>query len=215
MKALVIGATGATGKELVKLLLGDAYFSEVHVFVRRAMDVLHPKLHVHVIDFNRAETWQSLVVGDVLFSCLGTTLRDAQTKENQWRVDYDYQYAFAQQARNNGVGNYVLVSAQMADARSRFFYTRMKGQLDEAVIRLGFPKTSILRPGVLVRENSDRFTEKLSVHLIQCLNGLGLFRSRRPLPTAALAQAMINASKTPQQGVAILHAADIQNSIKA
>src|SRR5690606_10772270 len=98
----------------------------------RSLDIRHEKLHVHVIDFDKPEQWERLVDGDVLFSCLGTTLKAAGSKEAQWNVDYGYQYAFAKAARNNGVNSYVLVSASNASPSSPFFYAKMKGKLEEA-----------------------------------------------------------------------------------
>ncbi|XRG80162.1 NAD(P)H-binding protein [Rossellomorea sp. GAMAL-10_SWC] len=121
MHALVIGATGATGKDLLELLLKDDSFHQVDIFVRRNLVVKDSKLKVHVIDFDKPEQWKHLVKGDVLFSCLGTTLKLAGSKEAQWKVDYEYQYQFAKFARKNGVDNYVLVSSGYSSANSRFF----------------------------------------------------------------------------------------------
>jgi uncharacterized protein YbjT (DUF2867 family) len=99
MHALLIGATGATGKDLLDLLLKDDDFHRVDIFVRRDVDSNHEKLNVHVIDFEKPDQWKHLVRGDVLFSCLGTTLKAAGSKEAQWKIDYDYQYEFAKAAR--------------------------------------------------------------------------------------------------------------------
>lgn len=204
MKALVIGATGATGKDLVKLLLEDKDFSEVHIFIRKNVDIQHEKLHTHIVNFNQPEEWKYLIKGDVAFSCLGTTIEIAKTKENQWKVDYTYQYEFAKNAKNNGMENYVLISSQMANPHSNSFYLKMKGQLEEAVKSLSFNKITILQPGVLDRENSDRMGEKLGVKVIKFLNKLGLFKSQRPMPTKTLAQAMINASKSTYNSLKII-----------
>ena len=129
MKILLIGATGATGRDLLKLLLDDSEVDSVVIFVRRDVGIEHHKLTIHVIDFEKPEEWVHLVNGDVLFSCLGTTLKDAGSKAAQWKVDYDYQYSFAKAARQNGVECYVLVSAMNASSNSGFFYSRMKGKL--------------------------------------------------------------------------------------
>ena len=101
MKAIVVGATGATGRELLSLLLADSRFSQVDVFVRRDPSVQHAKLNVHKVDFDQPESWQHLVRGDVLFSCMVTTLKAAGSQAAQWKIDYGYQYAFAQAARAN------------------------------------------------------------------------------------------------------------------
>lgn len=204
MHALVIGATGATGKDLVDQLLKDRSFEQVTVFVRHDLKQVHKKLNVHVIDFDRPEQWKSLVKGDVLFSCLGTTLKKAGSKEAQWKIDYDYQYRFAQAARENQVHHYVLVSAGYASPDSLFFYSKMKGQLEVAVKALGFPQLTIFNPPVLKRKNSDRTAEVISWKTIEFFNRLGLLRSQKPLPTEVLAQAMINAAKTQQRGFTAL-----------
>ena len=201
MKALIIGATGATGKDLVTELLADDTYSEVHCFVRKPMSLTHPKLHAHVVDFETPEAWADLLRGDVAFSCLGTTLAVAGSKEAQWRVDYDYQYAFAEHCRNNGVPTFVLVSAAMANAQSKMFYNRMKGLLEDAIKALGFPHLLIFQPSVLVRKGSDRKGEQFGLKMIVFLNKLGLFKRYRPMPTDILAQRIRKEVVTAAKGV--------------
>jgi uncharacterized protein YbjT (DUF2867 family) len=204
MRALLIGATGATGKDLLDLLLKDDSFHQVDIFVRRELGIHHEKLRIHVIDFDKPEQWKHLVKGDVFFSCLGTTLKAAGSKEAQWKVDYDYQYQFAKFSRENNVNNYVLVSSGFSSPNSRFFYTRMKGQLEEAVKALGFPKLAIFNPPVLIRKNSDRTAEVAGLKAIQFFNRIGILQSQNPLPTEILAQAMINSIKTKENGILTL-----------
>ena len=201
MKALIIGATGATGKDLVTLLLNDNAYSEVHCFVRKPMSITHPKLYAHVVNFETPEAWADLLHGDVAFSCLGTTLAVAGSKEAQWRVDYDYQYAFAQQCKANRVPTFVLVSAAMANAQSKVFYNRMKGQLEEAVKALEFTRLLIFQPSVLVRKGSDRKGEQFGLKMIVLLNKIGLFKRYRPMPTNVLAQRMRREVATATEGV--------------
>ena len=200
MKALIIGATGATGKDLVTQLLADDTYSEVHCFVRKPLALSHPKLHAHVVNFDTPEAWADLLHGDVAFSCLGTTLAVAGSKEAQWRVDYDYQYAFAQQCKANGVPTFVLISAAGATAQSKLFYNRMKGQLEDAVKALGFPRLLIFQPSVLIRSNSDRGAENFSVKAIYFLNKIGLFKRYRPMPTEILAEKMLSAVYNSPKG---------------
>ena len=200
MKGLIIGATGATGKDLLAKLLEDEAFSEIHSFVRKPMSISHPKLHAHVVDFDTPEAWSDLLHGDVAFSCLGTTLAVAGTKEAQWRVDYDYQYAFAQQCKANGVPTFALISAAGATAQSKLFYNRMKGQLEDAVKALGFSCLLIFQPSVLIRSNSDRGAENFSVKAIHFLNKIGLFKRYRPMPTEILAKKMLSAVYNSPKG---------------
>lgn len=199
MKALVIGATGAVGKDLVDQLLKDDAFECVTVFVRRPLAIENPKLTVHIIDFDHPEQWQNLLQGDVLFSCLGTTIKAAGSQANQWKVDYTYQYEAAKAARTNGVETYALVSSIGADPKSKIFYTRMKGELEEAVKKLGFPACYILQPPSLVRKGSDRFGEKAGVVILKALNAIGLMRSWTPMPTEEVAAAMVRLAKAGAQ----------------
>ena len=200
MKALIIGATGATGKDLVTQLLADDTYSEVHSFVRRAPSSAHPKLKSHVVDFEQPDTWAELLRGDIAFSCLGTTLAQAGSEEAQWRVDYDYQWQFAERCRKNGVPVFVLVSAAGADAKSSMFYNKMKGKLEDAVKTLNFPKLIVFQPSILVREHSDRTGENMGMKVINFLNKIGLFKRYKPMPTSVLAERMIKAAKGTEQG---------------
>ena len=200
MKALIIGATGATGKDLVTLLLNDNAYTEVHCFVRKPMSITHPKLHAHVVNFETPETWAELLHGDIAFSCLGTTLAQAGSKDAQWCVDYDYQWQFAERCRQNGVSTFVLISAAQADAKSSMFYNKMKGKLEDAVKTLNFPKLLIFQPSLLVRQHSDRTGENISMKVINFLNKIGLFKRYKPMPTAVLAEKTIKAAKDTEQG---------------
>ena len=200
MKALIIGATGATGKDLVTQLLNDDAYIEVHCFVRKPMSITHPKLHAHVVNFETPETWAELLHGDIAFSCLGTTLSQAGSKEAEWRVDYDYQWQFAERCRKNSVPAFVLVSSVGADAKSSMFYNKMKGKLEDAVKTLNFPKLLIFQPSLLVREHSDRMGENISMKVINFLNKIGLFKPYKPMPTLVLAEKMIKATKDTEQG---------------
>ena len=200
MKALVIGATGATGKDLVNKLLEDKDFQEVHAFVRRPLNIKNEKLKAHVVDFEKPEEWKDLVKGDVAFSCLGTTLKDAGSKDAQRKVDFDYQYQFAKNAKENEVEDYILVSSYGANPNSKIFYSRMKGELEKEVKNLHFNKMTIFQPGMLERKDSDRTGEVLGGKIIKFANKLGICESQKPLPTDVLAQAMVNSSKIKSYG---------------
>ena len=194
--AILIGATGATGSELLNQILNDDYFGKVVVLSRRQMDIIHPKLQVHIIDFNHTSSWTHLVKGDVLFSALGTTLKVAKTKANQFKIDYTYQYQLAKAASDNGVATYVLVSSYGANENSFLFYPRTKGQLDAAVQKLLFKHIHIFRPGILHRQLTKlRPVEKISIFIINALNKIGLLKKQKPMPVKLLAEKMILVSK--------------------
>jgi uncharacterized protein YbjT (DUF2867 family) len=191
LTALVIGATGATGTELVKQLMDDNHYTSVVVFSRRPLLVTHTSLTSHIVDFDNPQAWAHLVKGDVLFSALATTLKQAGSQKEQYKIDYTYQYQTAATAAANGVAKYVLVSAMGANSKSWLFYPRIKGQLDKAIASLPFKQIHIFRPGFLLRQpDKIRPMEKLGIAIIQFFNKLCLFKSQRPLPVEVLAQKM-------------------------
>lgn len=208
MKAIIIGATGAVGRDLLEQLLEDSRYERVDIFVRSAKGIVtSAKLHVHVIDFEKPDTWRQDVQGDsnsVLFSCLGTTLKQAGGQKPQWRVDHDYQLAFAQAAVENGVGEYALVSSIGASARSGNFYLRMKGTLEDEVKLLPFRHVTIVQPPSLIRKHSDRWAETTSVRILQALNCIGLLRTMAPIPTEAVAACMLRHVGCGKTGVEVI-----------
>lgn len=209
MRALVIGATGSTGKILTEELLKDQDYTSVVTFVRKASGKVHPKLTEHIVNFDDVKTFSEAIAGDVLFSCLGTTLKAAGSKENQWKIDFDIPAAFAVEAVKNGVKSFVLVSSYGASAQSSVFYSKMKGQLEEYIADLNFKQYIIFRPGPLIREDSDRMGEKIAVKVIKALNGIGLFKKFKPLPTPLLAQKLAKAPKTLSSGTTIVELKNI------
>jgi uncharacterized protein YbjT (DUF2867 family) len=204
MKALIIGATGATGKDLVQILLNDADYSAVVIFVRRASGIVHPKLSEIITDFDKLEEVAGQVKGDVWFSCLGTTLKAAGSKDKQWHIDHDIPLQFAEIARRNGIPKAVLLSAYGASTTSNVFYSKMKGKLEEAISALAFDQYIIFRPGLLLRKDTDRPGERIMGGLLNFMNTLGLFRKFRPLPTSLLAEKLAKAPKVFTTGKQVI-----------
>ena len=213
MKAVLIGATGAVGKDLLQALLEDARYTEVVAFARRALGVQHEKLREHTIDFDAPATWQELVKGDVLFSTLGTSLKQAGSKEAQRHIDYDYQLAFAKAAKANGVKSLVLLSSIGADSKSSIFYLRLKGELDDAVRDLGFDSLSIVRPPSLIRAKSKRFGETASVKFLQAVNAIGLAKRLAPMETAVVARSMAALGLDSASGTRIIEGQDVRDFV--
>jgi uncharacterized protein YbjT (DUF2867 family) len=194
--ALVIGSTGMVGRELVKQLCDNTEYVQILSFVRRPSGFIHSKLKEHVVNFDQPESWKELLKGDVLFSCMGTTLAAAGSKASQYKVDYTYQYETARMAAENNVPVYVLVSSTGANANSALFYPKIKGQLDEAVQKLGFKSVQILRPGQLYGERQQkRSAELFAVKMMFAMNSLGIFKKYRPIHASEVAKAMISAAK--------------------
>jgi uncharacterized protein YbjT (DUF2867 family) len=200
MKAIIIGATGATGKDLVNVLLQNDFYSEIVIFVRRSSGIVHSKLKEIITDFDKSEKVAEFIHGNVLFSCLGTTVKAAGSKDKQWHIDYDIPLRFAEIAKRNGVSGFVLLSSYGASASSKVFYSQLKGKLEDAILNLAFDSYIIFRPGLLERKNTDRAGERISAALLHFLNRLRLFRKFRPMPTAILAEKLAKAPKVLSQG---------------
>lgn len=209
MKAIIIGATGATGEFLVDELLADKDYTTVIIFVRKSTGKQNPKLVEHVIDFSRIEDYKNLIVGDVIFSCLGTTLKAAGSKENQIKIDFDIPVAFATLGKENGITSFVLLSAYGASAKSAVFYSQLKGKLEDKIAALHFEQFIIFKPGLLLREGSDRLGEKISADILKFVNAIGLFKKFKPLPTNVLAEKLAKAPKLLPKGTSVIQLEEI------
>lgn len=215
MEICVLGATGLVGRALIALLEADSQVSKVRALVRRQPALNTQKTEWLEVNFEQKDEWACLVSGDALFSTMGTTLKAAGSKEAQRRVDFDYQYWGAQAAQKNGIKKIALVSSQGARASSRFFYPRIKGELEEAVKELGFEQTVILRPTFLDGERSTkRSGEETALKVLRHLPKWNALGSVRPVAVKKVAAAGLNALKAPGAvGLQLLDASMIQNSI--
>ena len=131
--AIIIGATGLVGNQLIEKLLNDNRYNRIKIFVRKPSSITHPKLEEHAVDFEKLEQWKNKITGDEIYSAMGTTIKKAGSKEAQYKIDFTYQYECAKAASENGVGKYLLVSSAGANSKSGNFYLRIKGELDEKV----------------------------------------------------------------------------------
>lgn len=208
--AILLGATGLVGDYLLRELLLDDRFDSIKVLSRRLTGYQNPKLHEHLIDFWQPQQWSELLTGDVLFSTLGTTLKQAGSQDAQYEIDYTYQYQAAQAAAENGVEAYVLVSSAGADAHSFIFYSRMKGELERDIKKLPFRRIRVLQPGMLAGNRKEpRTGERLGLLLGSVLGQLPLLRQYRPIHGRTVAQAMINSALDETPGVQTVTLEDV------
>ena len=211
MKAIVIGATGATGRELIKILLLRSEVKHILALTRKKLEVSSPKLDVHVINFAEIDKYSSIINGDILFSALGTTLKDAKSKTKQFEVDYTYQYNLAKISSENNVKTLSLVSSSGANENSLFFYPKIKGLLESSVKQLNFENIQIYQPPFLIRQSDVmRSNEKIGIFIFKALNSVGILNSLRPLSVSRLAEKMVDESLTKQlQRVMVFENKDI------
>ena len=212
--ALILGATGSTGQELLDLILKDSSYDKVSIFVRRKTSIKHEKLITHEIDFTRLKDYKSLIYGDILFSAFGTTLKDAGGKNQQYLVDFTYQYEFAKMASDNGINYLSLVSSAGANERSFFFYPKIKGELERAVKKLRFKKIQIFQSPILIRQPElMRNGERICIRIFNVLNKIGLLKSQKPLSVSFLAKKMISEIKSEKKlGIKTFKPKDIFSS---
>lgn len=201
--AIVVGATGLVGSELVRQLSADERCARIVTLGRRPLPFEHPKLDQRVIDFDDPDAWREHVRGDVLFSALGTTLKTAGSQAAQHLVDYTYQLRVAEAAASSGVGTYVLVSATGASPQSLIFYSRMKGELERDVSGLPFERICILRPGLLQGQRTERRVgERLAIATLRRLPAWSSLAAVRPITVEVVARAARAAAFTEAPGSA-------------
>ena len=147
--AVVAGASGLVGGCLLRLLLADLDYGRVVSLGRRTLDMRHPKLEQQVVDFLALERLEHFPRADDVFSCLGTTIRAAGSREAFRRVDHDAVVALARAAHQAGATRFLHVTALGAHPRSRVFYNRVKGETERDVAALGLPTVVALRPSLL------------------------------------------------------------------
>ena len=194
--AIVIGATGLIGKVLTSQLVDAGHVLEVITLTRRSAEHPSAKVHNHVVDFDHLENYADLFKADLLFSCLGTTRKQAGSISAQRKVDLDYQYKSAQLASDQGVGHYLLVSAPSANAGSNNPYLKMKGELELKAKALVFKQISIFQPSLLLglREET-RVGEKLATMILPSLRKLPGLRRYRPITAEQVAAKMVQVSQ--------------------
>ena len=217
--AIVIGATGVTGKPLTEFLLRSEHYQKVVVFSRRPFslpNIDNSKLENHVVNFDQLDRWKDKIHGNDLFSALGTTRKQAGSQEAQYKVDFEYQANVIKAAVSKGVKRLFLISSSGANANSRFFYPRMKGELDQLALQQGFSTTVLIKPSLIVGDRPDnRIGEKIGHGILTPLcNFLPMLRHYRPIKGEELGRAIGNfATHLTEPGRYTLELGDIFNHL--
>jgi len=210
MKAVIAGATGLTGNDLALELLSKEEFTEIICLARTIPTEKQDGLTYIKTDFDMIH--YTKFKADAAFTCLGTTIKNAGSKENFYRVDYHYNFMFAEACKKAGVERFVLMSALGADSKSSIFYNRVKGELEEAIIDLNFKSLTIVRPSLLEGPRTESrpgelFLRKIMVLLNPLL--IGNFRRYRSVDIDKVASAMAEAALLNHPGVRIIENEEI------
>lgn len=208
-RVLLLGGTGLIGTHLLSCLLNNDDYEKVSIILRRPIKIRHAKLsQIIVEDFERLtdEEFNSAFEVDDVFCCLGTTIKKAGSQEKFRQVDYDFSLKAAQQSKINGVKQFLVVSSIGADSYSSFFYSRVKGQLEEALIALGFSALHIFRPSLLLGKRKEfRLGERLATVLGRLLVPLffGSLRKYRPIEAKIVACSLYQNAQEGKSGIHI------------
>ena len=192
--ALIVGATGLVGKQCLYQLLEEKEYIKVVALVRKEMTIKHHKLEQVIVNFDELEKYENAMKVDDVFCCLGTTIAVAKTQENFRKVDYDYPLRVAELALKNGAKQYMLVSSMGASKTSTIFYSRVKGELEESVAKLGYPSFHVFRPSILMGERIEfRFGEIIGKYLFKVVGPLmqGPLAKYRAVNGIVVAKAMV------------------------
>lgn len=217
--AVVIGATGLVGTQVVKLLLEDNDFTEVRILVRSPVSLSHPKLIVQQVVFdNYHDLKEKIGAGHVLFCCVGTTQNKVQgNKEAYRKVDYNIPVNAATACVENGFKRFLLISSVGADKNSRNFYLQLKGSVEEAISKLTFESIHLFRPSLLLGNRKEfRAGERIAQVSMRSLSFLffGAIKKYKPIRSVDVARSMIAASKRETTGVYVYEYAEIMKLIK-
>ncbi|MBT4337171.1 MAG: NAD(P)H-binding protein [Bacteroidetes bacterium] len=191
--AIVFGSTGLVGTELLNLLIDDNYWTKAEVFLRQALPITSPKIIQHVTNFDQIDKYAHLIKGDVIFICLGTTIKTAGSQDAFRYVDYELPVKVATLAHENGVKRLVLISSLGANSNSSNFYLRTKGEVEEKIKTIGFSHYYFLRPSLLLGSRREkRFGEKLGKVFMQTFKIAlrGKLRKYRGVQASDVAKAM-------------------------
>ncbi len=204
--ALIAGATGLVGSELLKILLKSEDYSILHSLVRKPSGIQNLKLKEFVVDFDKLDEYTDAFKANDVFCCLGTTIKKAGSQEAFKKVDVDYVVNIANLANKSGAEKFAVISSMGADAKSKIFYNRMKGLMEKGVSESGIKSVVIVRPSLLLGNRKEaRFGEKAASVLSKPFMFLfsGPFRKYRPIKAETVAAAMLNFCSKQNTGVNI------------
>lgn len=211
--AVLVGATGLIGAHCLNLLLKMRGYERIVVLTRRQpnIDPDFRRLSVTTIDFDDPASYAHALAGDHIFCTLGTTMKKAGSRPAFARVDYTYVVGIARTARAQRARHFLVVSSLGANPRSKFFYNRVKGEMEEAVRHLDYPSLSIFRPSLLLGQRQEfRLGEELGKRL-----GFWLPGKYRPIAASDVARAMAQAALADAPGARIYQSDEIRRMVRS
>ena len=202
--AVIAGATGLIGQELIKLLSKDNRYDKILALTRKAKASDLPKLEYVVVDFDHLPIYQEEMNGDDAFCALGTTRQKAGSKEAFYKVDYTYIWEFGKIMAKNDTQSFTLVSSMGADKDSFFYYNEVKGKIEDAISQLDFEKITIVRPSLLLGDRTEeRFGEGIAQTFSKLFNPI-IPAKYEGIEASQVAKAMIKAANDGKNELEII-----------
>ena len=200
--ALIFGASGLVGSHLLNQLISNNNYSKIKLFVRSAIDLNDPKIEIIQTDFNNLENHREDIKGDDCFFCIGTTKKNSPDKNEYKRVELEVPKQIAQIAKSNFVNSFVFVSSGYADPKSSGDYLKFKGEVEEELKKLNFPKLGVMRPSFLLGDRKEkRVGEKIGIFIFKLISPLllGPLKKMKPIHSEIVARSMIKVANEDLQ----------------
>jgi len=211
--AIIFGATGLIGKNLLNSLILAPGYDKIKIFVRKKPDLNHPKVEIQVSDMVDIIKLKDMIKGNDLFCCLGTTISKAGSQDAFRKIDYELPTEIAMMAAENKVEGFFVVSSLGADYNSSNFYLRTKGEMEEGIKKSGIKSIGIFRPSFLLGEREEfRLGENIAKAAMKLINPLllGNLKKYRGIKASDVARAMITTARENKPGASIYHSDEIQ-----
>lgn len=212
--ALLVGASGLTGRYCLRFLLESDLYDKVTTLLRKPLPREHEKLQQHVIDFDKLEKYSHLITANDIFCCLGTTMSQAGSKDTFYRVDCTYPYEIAKLAAENGSERFLIVTAIGANSKSLFFYNRVKGDVENAISELPFKGIYIFRPSMLLGHREKfRRGEEIAMSLSKIVSTflVGPLKRYRAIEAEVVAFSLVHIAREGSEGINIFESDHIQS----
>ncbi|MBA4145999.1 MAG: oxidoreductase [Cytophaga sp.] len=208
--ALVAGATGLIGGQLLELLLADRYYDKVIAISRKPLELESSRLQNSVIDFAQLESAATDLKADDVYCCLGTTIKQAGSQSAFRKVDYEYPAQLARITKQNGARQYLLVSALGADPSSGIFYNRVKGETEVAIHEVGFESVHVMRPSLLMGPRKEHRSGEEAAKVFYKYLGFLIPAKYKGIESIKVARAMIALAKQNKAGYFIHESLTLQ-----
>lgn len=208
--ALIVGSTGLIGGQLLDLLLADNYYDKIIAPTRKPLAIENSRLINPVISFDKLSDVAAVLKADDVFCCLGTTIKQAKSKEMFRKVDFEYPLSLAKLSKANGAKQFLLVSALGADQNSPIFYNKVKGETESEINGVGFKSTHIFQPSLLIGPRKEHRSGEEAAKVFYKYLGFLVPKKYKSIESIHVARAMLAFAKKNQEGSYVHVSKDLQ-----